>query len=358
MAETSPRFKTTLVTTFGVTLLLFTAAATSDSEQAPDPITPSTEAAASSSAKPVPASASPMASITPTAAPVQTPAPRPTAAPRIDEVTEAAGDPIALALLATIAVKGRSAKTGYERDLFGQAWSDVDRNGCDTRNDVLGRDLTAVTYKAGTRDCKVLGGTLAEPYTGRTLTFSSEDPMAVQIDHVVALSDAWQKGAAQWPAEKRLAFANDPVNLLAVDGPANGSKSDGDAATWLPPNKAYRCPMVARQVAVKARYGLWMTAAERDASARVLAACPTEAAPVSSAMSVAPGAEAPTAVAPPQPASSPPLPQPAAPPLDGVDPDYGTCRAAKAAGAGPYTSGQDPEYERYRDNDSDGMVCE
>ena len=86
--------------------------------------------------------------------------------------------------------------------------------------------------------------------------------------------DAWQKGAAQWPAGKRLAFANDPLNLLAVDAGTNRSKGDGDAATWLPPNKSYRCAYVARQVAVKAKYGLWVTAAERDAMVRVLSTCP------------------------------------------------------------------------------------
>ena len=179
----------------------------------------------------------------------------------------------ALATLSTLAVKGRAAKTGYHRDLFGPAWADTDRNGCDTRNDILARDLTGETFRAGTRNCVVLSGEFVEPYTGRTVSFSKADAGAVQIDHVVALSDAWQKGAQSWSASKRLAFANDPLELLAVDGPTNAAKSDGDAATWLPPNKAYRCAMVARQVAVKAKYGLWVTSAERDAVSRVLGSC-------------------------------------------------------------------------------------
>jgi len=185
----------------------------------------------------------------------------------------------ARALLATLAVKGRAPKTGYDRDQFGSAWTDTDRNGCDTRNDVLARDLTAETFRAGTHRCVVLTGRLADPYTGKPITFAKARASAIQIDHVVALSDAWQTGAFGWPAQRRLAFANDPLNLLAVDGPTNQAKGDGDAATWLPPAKAYRCRYVARQVAVKAKYRLWVTPAERDALTRVLASCPREAAP-------------------------------------------------------------------------------
>ncbi|WP_432506689.1 HNH endonuclease family protein [Kineococcus arenarius] len=171
-------------------------------------------------------------------------------------------------------VKGRAPRTGYERDLFGTAWADVDANGCDTRNDVLRRDLTATVLAAG--GCTVLTGTLADPYSGRSIAFTrgvgtSDD---VQIDHVVALSDAWQKGAQGWDTTTRLRFANDPLNLLAVDGPLNAQKGDGDAATWLPPNRTYRCAYVARQVAVKVRYRAWVTAAEKDAIAGVLDTCP------------------------------------------------------------------------------------
>ncbi|NMR20281.1 HNH endonuclease family protein [Cellulomonas fimi] len=181
----------------------------------------------------------------------------------------------ARAQLAALETKGRAPRTGYERELFGQAWSDVDRNGCDTRNDVLGRDLTAMTFKPGTRDCLVLSGTLADPYSGTTLTFERgpQTSALVQIDHVVALSDAWQKGAQAWPPDVRERFANDPANLLAVDGPLNQAKGAGDAATWLPPHKPFRCRYVIRQVHVKATYGLWVTGAERDAIARELGRC-------------------------------------------------------------------------------------
>lgn len=180
-----------------------------------------------------------------------------------------------LAVLDTLPVKGRAPKTGYSRDQFGAAWKDVDHNGCDTRNDILSRDLTQRVYREGTHDCVVISGTLADPYTGTTIDFvrGQKTSSVVQIDHLVALSDAWQKGAQQLTPELRAELANDPINLLAVDGPTNGQKSDGDAATWLPPNKAYRCDYVTKQVNVKAKYSLWVTQAEKDAMSTQLASC-------------------------------------------------------------------------------------
>jgi hypothetical protein len=176
-------------------------------------------------------------------------------------------------------VKGRAPKTGYSREQFGASWSDVDRNGCDTRNDILNRDLADKEWRPGTRDCVVIAGTITDPYTGKALTFAKARAADVQVDHVVALSDAWQKGAQQWDATKRRAFANDRLELLAVDGPTNMRKGDGDAATWLPPRKQFRCAYVARQIAVKAKYGLWVTQAEHDAMARVLTRCPEHGLP-------------------------------------------------------------------------------
>lgn len=186
----------------------------------------------------------------------------------------------AMSTLQRLPIKGRAPKTGYSRAQFGQAWTDdvsveFGHNGCDTRNDILRRDLSAVALKGGTRGCVVTGGILSDPYTGTTIPFtrgkgSSE---AVQIDHVVPLSNAWQTGAQQWDEAKRRDFANDPRNLQATDGPTNQSKGDSDAATWLPPNKSYRCTYVARMVSVKALYGLWVTQSEHDAIARVLSTC-------------------------------------------------------------------------------------
>ena len=179
--------------------------------------------------------------------------------------------------------KGRAAKTGYTRAQFGQAWADVDRNGCDTRNDILKRDLTGHVFKEKTHDCVVLSGTLVDPYSGETINFvrGNVTSMEVQIDHVVALSNAWQTGAFKLTLAQRTAMANDPLNLLAVKGKLNSQKGDGDAATWLPPLKSYRCDYVARQVAVKLKYKLWFTAPEKEAIVRILKSCPEKALPTS-----------------------------------------------------------------------------
>lgn len=179
--------------------------------------------------------------------------------------------------------KGRAAKTGYTRAQFGQAWADVDRNGCDTRNDILKRDLTGEVFKEKTHDCVVLSGTLVDPYSGEIINFvrGNITSMEVQIDHVVALSNAWQTGAFKLTLEQRTAMANDPLNLLAVKGKLNSQKGDGDAATWLPPLKSYRCDYVARQVAVKLKYKLWFTAPEKEAIVRILKSCPEKALPTS-----------------------------------------------------------------------------
>jgi len=182
------------------------------------------------------------------------------------------------AKLDALPVKGRAPKTGYSRAQFGDGWSDdvvvaYGHNGCDTRNDVLREQLADVQIKPGTNGCVVASGVLNDPYTGTTVEFhrgpgSSEE---VQIDHVVALSDAWQTGAQQLDEATRRNFANDPLNLQATLGWVNQEKADSDAASWLPANSAYRCTFVSRIVDVKAGYRLWVTQAERDAIARVLA---------------------------------------------------------------------------------------
>ena len=235
----------------------------------------------------------------------------------------------AIDLLATLPIKGRAPKTGYDRALFGQAWADVDRNGCDTRNDMLKRDLTAVSY-VNSVPCKVKSGMLDDPYTGRSISFlrGQATSSAVQIDHVVALSDAWQKGAQQLTTEQRTAFANDPLNLQATDGPTNQKKGDGDAATWLPPNKGFRCEYVARQVSVKARYGLWVTQAEHDSIAGILVGCPGQPAPATVR-----AASSTTVVY------------------------YANCAEAVAAGAAPLYAGTDG-YRTGLDGDGDGVACE
>ena len=187
----------------------------------------------------------------------------------------------ASSVLSSLPVKGRAPKTGYTRAQFGQAWADVDRNGCDTRNDMLKRDLTNIVYKVKTRDCVVLSGVLVDRYSGETINFvrGNVTSMEVQIDHVVALSNAWQTGAFKLTVLQRTALANDPLNLFAVKGRLNSQKGDGDTATWLPPLKSFRCAYVAQQIAVKAKYSLWVTAPEKDAMVRILTACPKQVLP-------------------------------------------------------------------------------
>jgi hypothetical protein len=226
----------------------------------------------------------------------------------------------------------------------------------------------------------VLTGSLADPYSGKAIGFvrGQETSADVQIDHVVALSNSWQTGSQGWDATKRTAFANDSLNLLAVDGPLNMQKGDGDAATWLPPNKGYRCAYVARQVAVKVAYGLWMTQPERNAIATVLSACPNEPLPGGVVAAVpAPTTTAPaprTTAAVPKPAPQPapkaavvvpvpvpvPVPAPAPVPVPAPQPEsvyYKNCDAARAAGAAPILRGQ-PGYAPKLDRDGDGVACD
>lgn len=190
---------------------------------------------------------------------------------------ELASGEIARDALAALPTKGRAPKTGYKRSQFGDGWAKA--GGCDTRNVILRRDLTNAVL--GDDNCKVQAGALSDPYTGQRIAFKrgANSSGAVQIDHVVALSNAWQTGAQQLSSEQRISLANDPLELLAVDGPANQQKGDGDAATWLPSNKPFRCQYIARQIAVKKKYSLWVTPPERTAMERILASCPEQRLP-------------------------------------------------------------------------------
>lgn len=183
--------------------------------------------------------------------------------------------PLATEILARLEIKGRAPKTGYTREEFYKTWPTVE--GCSLRQRIIRREVGDSAILADDK-CTVVSGTFVEPYTGKTLEFKekSEFSNGIQIDHVVALSDAWQKGAQQLSADERYNLATDPLNLLAVDAAANQQKSDGDAATWLPSNKSFRCQYVARQVSVKFKYHLWVTQAEHDTIARILESCPNE----------------------------------------------------------------------------------
>jgi hypothetical protein len=261
----------------------------------------------------------------------------------------------ALAALDRLDVKGRAPKTGYDREQFGGDWASID--GCDMRQRILQRDLRRLIYEAGS-DCEISSGILDDRYTARRIIFHRGGASEVDIDHVVALSDAWQKGAQQWSYDKRVQLANDPLNLLATDAGANRSKSDSDAASWLPPSKAFRCDYVARQIALKRRYRAWVTASERDAMARVLSACPDTKLPTSRRVRV--------------PVSPPPgehesAPEPTVTPKSKIGgggtgggvPYFENCDAVRAAGRDPLVRG-DGVYEQntHMDRDGDGMACE
>lgn len=278
----------------------------------------------------------------------------------------------ASSVLGTLQVKGRAPKTGYKRTQFGKAWADVDHNGCDTRNDILSRDLSGVKHRFGTHSCVVRSGTLQDPYTGKSITFKrgQKTSTAVQIDHVVALSDAWQKGAQKLAKSVRTELANDPYNLLAVQGRANQQKSDGDAATWLPSNKGFRCEYVARQIGVKHKYSLWVTAAEKSAMERVLASCPAQTVPdyagvratsaqqsqqndTQTSQEQAQQQQAAEDAA----AAAAQAQQQAQQQSSGSDVYYQNCTAAREAGAAPIYQGQ-PGYRAALDRDKDGVACE
>jgi hypothetical protein len=284
------------------------------------------------------------------------PATRPQTTTRPDTTPTAPGRPdaaptapigTARRALAALAVKGRAPKTGYSRERFGHGWSSV--NGCDTRDRMLRRDLIRRTFAAGDT-CAVQRGQLNDPYTAAAITFVRGGASDIEIDHVVALGDAWQKSAQQWSRGRRVQFANDPLNLLSVDGSTNRQKGDGDAATWLPPNKSFRCRYVARQVAVKRKYDAWVTRAEHDAIARVLATCPGQPLPRSGLQRVH---IVPTHRAPERPAPE------ATPAPSGRGRVFADCAAVRAAGLAPLRRGT-PEYDanRHLDRDGDGIACE
>ncbi|MGC5343754.1 HNH endonuclease family protein [Streptomyces sp. DT171] len=188
--------------------------------------------------------------------------------PGLAPLTSDADKSAARKIIEKVATKGRGPKTGYERDKFGYAWKDsvdgipLSRNGCDTRNDLLARDGKEVKHKAGS-NCVVVSMTLKDPYTGATIRWSKQQATKVQIDHVMPLSYDWQMGAARWNDAKRQQIANDPLNLVPVDGPANNAKRDAGPATWLPPYTPVRCSYALRFAQVSLKYELPVTTADK-----------------------------------------------------------------------------------------------
>lgn len=268
------------------------------------------------------------------------------------------GKTTALAALSVLAVKGRAPMTGYDRDRFGPAWLDADRNGCDTRNDILNQYLRSVRLESN--GCVVAAGSYEDPYTGSRIDYWQGHGALLDVDHMVSLGNAWATGAFGWQIKKRAAFANDPLNLVPTDAGANRQKGDGDAATWLPANNSYRCEYVSRQVAVKSKYDLWVTSPEKAAIQRVLASCDGE---VLSADEWGASTEVDHNIIDPTDADndqgsadSTAVPT-TGPSADGGSVHFDNCDAARAAGAAPVRAG-DPGYGRHLDRDGDGTGCE
>jgi hypothetical protein len=252
--------------------------------------------------------------------------------------------------LQTLTVKGKAPKTGYSRDSFGPAWFDVDGNNCNTRDDVLKRDLQERQMDGS---CRVLAGVLfPDPYTGAPIRFVRGRSL-VDIDHVVALGQAWESGAAQWSFPQRVRFANDPLNLLAVSASANRQKGDREAAAWLPSNRGFRCAYIARQIAVKSKYKLSITSSEKAAMQRVLATCPNEALPNGSDAVSAPARPGAPMIAP----TNRPTPPPGSTGLQ----RFANCTEAKRAGVTPIRKRTNPDLyalNAHMDRDKDGVACE
>jgi len=179
----------------------------------------------------------------------------------------------AIDVLENLAVQEKYTAEKYYRKLFYDNWG-TDEHGCNTRELILARDLKNTVING----CKVQSGVLSDPYTGQTILFRRGENTSsiVQIDHVVALSNAWATGAAKLDAQERYNLSQDPLNLLAVEGQSNQDKSDSSADKWLPSDEKFHCQYVARQISVKYKYHLWVTPAEKSAMQKVLALCPEE----------------------------------------------------------------------------------
>ncbi|WAL71216.1 HNH endonuclease family protein [Kitasatospora sp. YST-16] len=171
-------------------------------------------------------------------------------------------------LIAQVKTADPGPKTGYDRDQFGPAWTDnvdgvpMGHNNCGTRDDVLARDGKGVEHKDGSA-CVVTAMTIWDPYTGKTVQWTKQQPSKIQIDHVMPLSYDWQQGASQWDKAKRVQIANDPLNLIPADGSQNASKGDAGPATWLPANTEIRCSYAIRWAQVSLKYQLPVTPADK-----------------------------------------------------------------------------------------------
>ena len=198
--------------------------------------------------------------------------------PGLAPITSAADLSAARDLIGRVGTRSPASLSGYTRDKFGTAWTDgatgdpFAGNGCDTRDDVLARDGQNIQDEAKGKaaHCVVEAMTLANPYTGQSIQFTKKNATAIQIDHVIPLAYSWQMGSSGWTAARREQLANDPLELLAVDGPDNEAKGDSGPGAWMPPLKAIGCSYSVRFAQVAIKYQFPVTSADKTA---MLAQC-------------------------------------------------------------------------------------
>lgn len=185
---------------------------------------------------------------------------------------------LALNALNSLEVKNQDSGEDYDRGEFLSSWGKW-VTGCNVRQKILNRDIQKATHASN--GCTVTGGELDDPYSGEVIELRNKSAVThkVQIDHVVALSNAWRTGAQHLSESERNQLANDDLELIAVSSQANQDKSDGDASEWLPENTAFHCEYIARQIAVKVKYHLWVTISEKNAMVGVLRTCPEQKLP-------------------------------------------------------------------------------
>jgi hypothetical protein len=225
-------------------------------------------ASANATPSPAAASARPTASPSPTSTSSATPGV--TVLPAETASASEPGTEMTLEQLLALLATAPEDRTGYDRSLF-RHWIDADGNGCNARREVLITEAVVPPTVGG--GCSLIGGRWVSLYDGLVLTDASK----LDIDHVVALGEAWDSGASAWSADRRMRFANDldvPWALIAVSATSNRSKSDEDPADWLPPEPDDLCPFVSAWIAVKVRWALSVDQRERDALAGLVTECP------------------------------------------------------------------------------------
>ncbi len=238
--------------------------------------------------------------------------------------------------------------SGYDRDLF-KHWEDDNGNGCHAREETLIAESVGSVNVTG--DCDISGSWFSA-FDGETTT----NPSNFDVDHLVPLKEAWDSGANRWNSATRERFANDlgsPHSLIAVSRGSNRSKGARDPAEWMPPRQSYHCEYVYTWTLVKIRWDLTADRDEINALRNYGGDCLVSEMNFSSTVTEAEIVEG----NPPEPEPEP-EPAPSTGGSGDLDPRFSSCGDAKSEGYGPYVEGVDPEYDWYRDGDSDGTVCE